>query len=132
MRKLNMGRELIQIDDDEWWITETHSNYGCRVSIPFTSKEEAIKTLRKGNCDETILEVFEKNNAIATMSIGTKLQGFRMNGVHIDAALDNADALCPSGDYSLVEDEECAHEGCVEPVWVFYPEFNGEMCEKHE
>jgi len=66
------------------------------------------------------------------MSIGTKLQGFRMNGVHIDAALDNADALCPSGDYSLVEDEECAHEGCVEPVWVFYPEFNGEMCEKHE
>jgi hypothetical protein len=126
-----MGRELTQVDETEWWIIETMSGYGCRVSISFTSKEEAIGTLRKGNCDEQVLEVFEKNNGIHSMDFNANGQ-FKMNGVKIDEALGNADALCPSGEYSLSEDGECAHQGCDEHAWAFYPAFEAELCEKHE
>ena len=106
-----MGRELTQVDDNEWWITETHSGYFCRVSRSFESKEEAIETLRKGNCDEEILKTFEANNGIHSMNIN-KNGEFRVIGVEIDEALHNANALCPDGDYSLFEDVECAVEGC--------------------
>ena len=50
-----MGRDLVQIGENEWWIVETVSEYGSRCSKPFESKDEAIETLRKGGCNEWIL-----------------------------------------------------------------------------
>jgi len=125
LEKLNMGRELTQVDDEEWWITETHSGYCYRVSISFKSKEEAIETLRKGNCDEQILKTFEGSNGIHSMTIYKNGQ-FRMNGVQIDEALHNANALCPDGEHSLFEDVECAVEDCENLTLGHYTDLNDE------
>jgi hypothetical protein len=123
-----MGRELIQIDDDEWWITETHSGYCCRVSKSFKSKEEAIETLRKGNCDEQILKTFEGDNGIHSMNINKNGQ-FRVLGVEIDEALHNANALCPDGEHSLFEDVECAVEDCEHTTLGHYMDVETKCCE---
>ena len=55
-----MGRDLVQMGKNEWWIVETVSEYGSRCSKPFESKEEAIETLRKGGCNEWILNELEE------------------------------------------------------------------------
>ena len=112
---------MTQVGENEWWITETMSGYDCRVSKSFKSKEEAIETLRKGNCDEQILQVLGGDGFIATIP---------SNGVTIDNALHAANALCPSGEYSLSEDGECAKQGCEEHVWEYYPDFAAEICDK--
>ena len=64
-----MGRELVQRDENEWWIVETVSPYFCRVSKPFESKEEAIETLRKGGCPEAIVDEFERTHHVSSFMI---------------------------------------------------------------
>ena len=123
-----MGRELTQVDENEWWITETSSGYWCRVSRPFKSKEEAIETLRKGNCDEQILKTFEGDNGIHSMNINKNGQ-FRVLGVEIDEALHNANALCPDGEHSLFEDVECAVEDCGQTTLGHYMDNETKCCE---
>ena len=104
-----MGRDLIQMDENEWWIVETVSEYQSRQSKPFVSKEEAIETLRQGGCREWILNELQDCGHVPSMIMGKN--GF-MPGIEIGNALDKMDALCPEGEYSLFEDIECAVEGC--------------------
>jgi len=106
-----MGRDLIQMAENEWWIVETVSEYQSRQSKPFVSKEEAIETLRQGGCRQWILDELEDCGHVPSMLIGAS--GFWcMAGIEIGKALDKMDALCPDGEHSLFEDVACATEGC--------------------
>jgi hypothetical protein len=107
-----MGRDLLQVGENEWWIVETVSEYQSRQSKPFVSKEEAIETLRKGGCSEWTLDELKDCGHVPSMMIGG---GRRYSpGVEIGNALAKMDALCPEGVYSLYEDVECAMDGCTE------------------
>ena len=106
-----MGRDLIQIGENEWWIVETVSEYQSRSSKPFVSKEEAIQTLREGGCREWILSELEECGHVPSLIIGPS--GFFSPGVEISKALDKMDAICPDGEHSLYEDVECAKDGCT-------------------
>ena len=106
-----MGRELIQMDENEWWIIETVSEYASRQSKPFVSKEEAIETLRKGGCHEKVVAELEDTGHVCSMQFGPG--GVLMNGQEISKALDKMDALCPDGDHSLYWDMECSRDGCT-------------------
>ena len=103
-----MGRELVQRDENEWWIVETVSPYFCRVSKPFESKEEAIETLRKGGCPEAIVDEFERTHHVSSfMILGRKMTAL---GMAITEALAKADALCPTGDEAMFSDEDFQEE----------------------
>lgn len=103
-----MGRELVQRDEKEWWIVETVSPYFCRVSKPFESKEEAIKTLREGGCPEAIVDEFERTHHVSSFLIsGGKMTAL---GMAITEALAKADALCPTGDEAMFSDEDFQEE----------------------
>ena len=106
-----MGRDLIQIGENEWWIVETVSEYQSRSSKPFVSKEEAIATLREGGCREWILDELEECGYVPS---GLWSQdGYISSGTEISKALANMDAICPDGEHSLFWDVECAKEGCT-------------------
>ena len=106
-----MGRDLLQVDEREWWIVETVSEYQSRQSKPFVSKEEAIETLRKGGCRESVLKELKDCGHVASMIIGGS--GMYSPGVEIGNALAKMDALCPDGEHSLYEDVECAMDACT-------------------
>lgn len=108
MQNYPMGRELVQRDENEWWIVETVSPYFCRVSKPFESKEEAIETLRKGGCPEAIVDEFERTHHVSSFMIsGGKMTAL---GMAITEALAKADALCPTGDEAMFSDEDFQEE----------------------
>ena len=108
-----MGRDLIQMDENEWWIVETVSEYQSRQSKPFVSKEEAIETLRKGGCHEWVLEELKDCGHVPSMIMGGNKGGMFSPGIEIGKALEKMDALCPDGEHSLYEDVECAKDGCT-------------------
>lgn len=106
-----MGRELLQVGENEWWIVETVSEYQSRSSKPFVSKEEAIATLREGGCREWILDELEECGYVPS---GLWSQdGYLSSGTEISKALAKMDAICPDGEHSLFWDVECAKEGCT-------------------
>lgn len=108
-----MGRDLVRINENEWWIVETVSNYFSRCSKPFESKEEAIETLRKGGCPEWIVSEFEEHEHVSSIGKAPFGMGFVSCGVEISKALDKMDAICPDGGHSLYWDVECARDGCT-------------------
>ena len=121
-----MGRDLVQMGKNEWWIVETVSEYGSRCSKPFESKEEAIETLRKGGCNEWILNELEECGHVPSIIGIPELNkwgglfrkklpttGFFSPGTSISEALAKMDAQCPDGEHSLYEDIECAKDGCT-------------------
>lgn len=99
-----MGRELIQMNENEWWIVETVSQYQSRESKPFTSKEEAIQTLIEGGCPKQIVDEFEKTHHISSFMITPEGQFIALSN-EISKALAKTDSLCPTGDYCLFEEE---------------------------
>lgn len=104
-----MGRELVQMNENEWWIVETVSQYHSRESKPFTSKEEAIKTLIEGGCPKHIVDEFEKTHHISSMLVTPSGQFIALSQ-EISNALAKTDSLCPTGDYSLFDDEDFGSE----------------------
>ena len=96
-----MGRELVQMNDNEWWIIETHSNIFSRVSKPFESKEEAIETLVKGGCHPRVVEDLQKTGCVPSFYGVFGLAA----GLEVSKALHKMDAECPDGDISLFEEE---------------------------
>ena len=98
------------MDENEWWIVETVSEYQSRESKPFVSKEEAIETLRKGGCHEWVLTELEDCGHVPSMLLGSG--GMFSPGQEISKALDKMDALCPDGEHSLYWDIECSRDGC--------------------
>ncbi len=111
-----MGRDLVQISENEWWIVETVSEYGSRCSKPFESKEEAIETLRKGGCNEWILNELEDCGHVPSIVGARSPNGKRFmmsTGTLISEALAKMDAQCPDGEHSLYWDVECAKDGCT-------------------
>ena len=113
-----MGRDLVQMGENEWWIVETVSEYGSRCSKPFTSKEEAIETLRKGGCNEWTLKQLEDCGHVPSIVKGYRLgvksfDDLWSPSTAISEALAKMDAQCPDGEHSLYEDVECARDGCT-------------------
>lgn len=104
-----MGRELVQMNENEWWIVETHSQYHSRQSKPFTSKEEAIKTLIEGGCPKHIVDEFEKTHHVSSMFVTPSGQFIPLSQ-EISNALAKTDSLCPTGDCSLFDDEDFESE----------------------
>ena len=96
-----MGRELLQRDENEWWIVETHSNIFSRVSKPFESKEEAIETLVKGGCHPRVVKDLEETGCVPSFYGLFNIAA----GLEVSKALDKMDAMCPDGDRSLFEEE---------------------------
>ena len=108
-----MGRNIIQIDEGEYWITESHSGYDYRVSIAFKSMEELFDTLEKGGLDNEILETLRNKQHVASMAYG-EVNGetvFVSLSTKVDEALHKMDALCPDGDFSLYDDGSCVECG---------------------
>ena len=118
MNRFDMGRTIIQIDEGEYWITESHSGYDYRVSIAFKSMEELFDTLKKGGLKNEILNTLRKKRHVASMAYG-EVNGktvFVSLSTEVDEALHKMDALCPYGDFSLYEDGSCV--GCGGHIFI--------------
>ena len=97
-----MGREITQRPNGDWWVHETTTNAGMRVSTVFDTKAALLAALRDGGLLADALKSLDEHSYVGSfMTVG----GFSFN---MSAAID--DALQKTGNL-----QKTGHKDCVRP-----------------